>query len=141
VSVDPVAEAFNIQDFDFPALKVQRVTNGIYLAAQPIPWTLILFFQTPLETTKKSGADMFLKDGGMAYQHACAAATQNILLTAHPISLGSLWFTLSEKDALREILSIAPEKDPLALICVGKPAGEPFQTPRKTVQEKTTYRE
>jgi 5,6-dimethylbenzimidazole synthase len=90
---------------------------------------------------KKSGADMFLKDGGTAYQHACAAAIQNILLTAHSLSLGSLWFTLFEKDALREILSIDSEKDPVALICVGKPAGEPFQTPRKTVQEKTTYRE
>ncbi len=90
---------------------------------------------------KKSGADMFLKDGGVAYQHTCAAAIQNILLTAHSLGLGTLWFTLFEKDALREILSIEPEKDPLALICVGKPAGEPFQTPRKTVQEKTTYRE
>ena len=47
---------------------------------------------------KKTGADMFLKDGGMAYQLACAAAIQNILLTAHSLSLGSLWFTLFEKD-------------------------------------------
>ncbi|MGB6063782.1 MAG: nitroreductase family protein [Desulfomonilaceae bacterium] len=90
---------------------------------------------------KKSGADMFLKNGGVAYQHACAAAIQNILLTAYSLGLGTLWFTLFEKDALREILNIEPEKDPLALICVGKPAGEPFQTPRKTIQEKTTYRE
>ena len=90
---------------------------------------------------KKSGADMFLKDGGMAYQHACAAAIQNILLTAHSLGFGSLWFTLFEREVLRELLSIDSEKDPLALICVGKPAGEPFQTPRKTVQEKTSYRE
>jgi len=90
---------------------------------------------------KKSGADMFLKDGGVAYQHACAAAIQNILLTAHSLGLGSLWFTLFEKDVLREILGIDQEKDPVALICVGKPAGEPFQTPRKSVQEKTVYRE
>lgn len=89
---------------------------------------------------KKSGADMFMKDGGMAYQHACAAAIQNILLTAHSLGLGSLWFTLFEKDSLKEILGIDPEKEPLALVCVGRPAGEPFQTPRKTVQEKTTYR-
>lgn len=90
---------------------------------------------------KKTGADMFLKDGGVAYKLACAAAIQNILLTAHSLGLGSLWFTLFEKDALVEILSIEPERDPVALICVGKPAGEPFKTSRKTVQEKTTYRE
>lgn len=90
---------------------------------------------------KKSGADMFLKDGGTAYQHACAASIQNMLLTAHSLGLGSLWFTLFEKDALREILNVESEKDPVALICVGKPASEPFQTPRKPVQEKTVYRE
>ncbi|MBI5572082.1 MAG: nitroreductase family protein [Desulfomonile tiedjei] len=89
---------------------------------------------------KKTGADMFLKDGGQAYQHACAAAIQNILLTAHSLGLGSLWFTLFEKDAIREILGLEAEKDPVALICLGKPDGEPFQTPRKGVQEKTTYR-
>lgn len=89
---------------------------------------------------KKTGADMFLKDGGMAYQHACAAAIQNILLTAHSLGLGSLWFTLFEKEALREILGIEPEKDPVALVCVGKPAGEPLHPPRKAVQEKTSYR-
>ncbi len=88
----------------------------------------------------KTGADKFLKDGGMAYQHACAAAIQNILLTAHSLGLGSLWFTLFEKDALREILDIDSGKDPVALVCVGKPAGEPLQTPRKAVQEKTSYR-
>ncbi len=70
-----------------------------------------------------------------------AGAIQDSLLTAPSLSLGSLWFTLFEKDPLREILTIEREKDPVALICIGKPAGEPFQTPRKTVQEKTTHRE
>jgi len=88
---------------------------------------------------KKTGADMFLEAGGQAYQHACAAAIQNILLTAHALGLGSLWFTLYEKQVLREVLGLDADKDPVALICIGKPAGEPFTTPRKPVQDKTRY--
>jgi nitroreductase len=88
---------------------------------------------------QKTGADMFLEGGGVAYQHACAAAIQNMLVTAHSLGLGSLWFTLFEKDAIRKILDIAPEKDPLALICIGKPRGEPFVTSRKALAEKVKY--
>lgn len=88
---------------------------------------------------KKTGADMFLAEGGTAYQHACAAAIQNINLAAHALGLGTLWFTLYDKDAVREILEVGPEKEVIALLCVGRPSGEPMQTPRKGVQEKTTY--
>jgi 5,6-dimethylbenzimidazole synthase len=88
---------------------------------------------------KKTGADMFLAEGGAAYQHACAAAIQNMLLTAHSLGLGGLWFTLFDKDAVREILGIAAEKDPLALICLGKPGGESLQTPRKSLEKKAVF--
>ena len=88
---------------------------------------------------QKTGADMFLEGGGLAYQHGCAAAVQNMLLAAHAYGLGSLWFTLFEKESLRKILNIPTEKDPLALICLGKAAVAPVQTPRKEVKEKVSY--
>jgi 5,6-dimethylbenzimidazole synthase len=88
---------------------------------------------------KKTGADMFLEGGGTAYQHACAAAVQNMLLTAHALGLGTLWFTLYDKSALRGILGVSDEKDPIALICLGKPGGEPLQTPRKGLDKKVTF--
>ncbi|MFC1836268.1 nitroreductase family protein [Thermodesulfobacteriota bacterium] len=88
---------------------------------------------------KKTGADMFLNHGASAYQHGCAAAIQNLMLAAHAEGLGSLWFTLFDQDAVREILNVAPEKNPLALICLGKPGGEPYGTPRKPVGDKITY--
>jgi len=50
-----------------------------------------------------------------------------------------LWFTLFDKKVMREILSIAPEKTPLALICIGKPGSPPAPVPRKEVREKTSY--
>ena len=88
---------------------------------------------------KKTGLDMFLEDGGVGYQHACAAAIQNIHLAAHALGLASLWFTLFDKAAMREILSIDPAKNPLALVCLGKAGGESLQTRRKDIKEKTTY--
>jgi len=77
---------------------------------------------------QKTGVDMFLEEGGVGYQHACAAAIQNMHLAAHALGIGSLWFTF-----------IDPKKTPLALVCLGKPSGEPLQTRRKDVKEKTTY--
>ena len=88
---------------------------------------------------KKSGVDMFMEEGPMGYQAACAAAIQNMHLAAHALGFSSLWFTLFDKKALREILNIAPEKTPLALICLGKPVSSPTPVPRKEVKEKTTY--
>jgi len=87
----------------------------------------------------KSGADMFLEGGGMAYQHACAAAVQNMHLAAHALGLGSLWYTLFDKKIMGDILGADPTKVPLALVCIGKPGADPLQTPRKDSKEKTAY--
>jgi nitroreductase len=75
----------------------------------------------------------------MGYQAACAAAIQNMHLAAHSLGLGSLWFTLFDKRAIREILGIAPEKTPLALICLGRPGSPLAPVPRKGAKEKATY--
>jgi 5,6-dimethylbenzimidazole synthase len=88
---------------------------------------------------KKSGLDFFSAQGVEAYQHACAAAIQNMMLMAHSLSLGTLWFTLFDRDVVRGILGVAAEKDPMALICIGKPAEGPLQTKRKSPKDKTTY--
>ena len=89
---------------------------------------------------KKTGVDMFMEEGKKAgYQHACAAAIQNMHLAAHALGLGSLWFTFFDKQNLRDILGIDPEKTPVALVCLGKAGSEPQDMPRKDVKEKTTY--
>jgi 5,6-dimethylbenzimidazole synthase len=88
---------------------------------------------------KKTGIDMFQDEGDVGYQHACAAATQNIHLAAHALGLGSLWFTFFDKKPVREILGIDPDKTPLALVCLGKVAKESQHMPRKDVKAMTTY--
>jgi len=88
---------------------------------------------------KKTGVDMLMEEGSMGYQAACAAAIQNMHLAAHALGLSSLWFTLFDKKALREILGVIPEKTPLALICLGKPRSSLAPTSRKDIKQKAIY--
>ena len=67
----------------------------------------------------------------MGYQLACAAAIQNMMLAAHALDLGSLFFTLFEKSHIRRILDISDEKTPVALVCIGKPKEPQEPVPRK----------
>ena len=88
---------------------------------------------------RKTGVDQFQEEGTMGYLQACAAAIQNMNLAAHALGLGTLWFTFFDKNPLREILSIDAGKMPLAVVCLGKPAGDPMKAGRKDLEKKTTY--
>jgi 5,6-dimethylbenzimidazole synthase len=88
---------------------------------------------------EKGGVDRFQEEGGVAYQHACAAAIQNMQLAAYALGYATLWFTLFDRKALREILAIPKERVPVALLCLGKASAEIPQTPRKDFKEKTRF--
>lgn len=89
----------------------------------------------------KSGVDTFFEDGPLGYQHACAAAIQNMHLAAHALGLGSLWFTLFRRRALEDLLGISSAKHLLGLVCIGKASSEAVAMPRKGVAEKTVFKE
>lgn len=88
---------------------------------------------------EKGGVDRFQEEGGVAYQHACAAAIQNMQLAAYALGYATLWFTLFERSAMRGILGVPKEKVPVALLCLGKASAEIPQTPRKNYREKLTF--
>jgi nitroreductase len=80
-----------------------------------------------------------MDEGMQGFQAGCAAAIQNIHLAAHSFGLGSLWFTLYDKKAMRDILEVGTEKTPVALVLLGKPGASPVSMPRKSVKDKTRY--
>ncbi len=88
---------------------------------------------------KKTGVDMFMEEGNIGYQAACAAAIQNMHLAAYSFGLSSLWFTLYNKKSMRVILGVEEAKTPVALVCLGRPASDIRDVPRKSVQDKTKY--
>jgi 5,6-dimethylbenzimidazole synthase len=88
---------------------------------------------------EKTGVDMFLEEGRVGYQHACAAAIQNVHLAAHALSYSTLWFTLFDKKIMREILGVPLEKIPVALVCLGRAASAIPAVPRKDLKEKVHF--
>jgi nitroreductase len=89
--------------------------------------------------SKKTGVDMFQKEGSVGYQLACGAAIQNMLLAAHAMGLGSLWFTFFDKQEIRKIFNIPDDKTPVAMVCIGKTAKDPASVPRKSFKDKIAY--
>ncbi len=88
---------------------------------------------------EKTGVDMFQEEGRVGYQHACAAAIQNVHLAAHALGYSTLWFTLFDKKIMRQILGVPLEKMPLAMVCLGRAASEIPAVPRKELKEKVRY--
>lgn len=88
---------------------------------------------------EKTGAHKFLEGTETVYQHGCAAAIQNMLLATHALGLGSLWFTLFDRETMKRTIGIDSSKEPLALICIGKAAGSPIHTPRKEAKGITRF--
>jgi 5,6-dimethylbenzimidazole synthase len=150
--------AMNAQPWEFIVITNQEVKENIYSEAEErrkyllekSGWKWLGHYQVDfilsapviiavVGNPDKTGADRFLEGGGMGYQHACAAAIQNMLLTAHALGLGSLWFTLFDFNRMREILGIDPVKVPLALVCIGKAVEQPQQTGRKDALERTKH--
>jgi nitroreductase len=82
---------------------------------------------------------MYQAEGNMGYLLACAAAVQNMLLAAHALGLGSLFFTMFDKANLRTILNVPEEKTPVALVCIGKVPETLKPVPRKDITALTRY--
>jgi nitroreductase len=80
-----------------------------------------------------------MPEGPQGYQHACAAAIQNMLLATHEMGFGSLWFTFFNKAAIAEFLDVKSYQEVIALICIGKAKSDIPPVPRKDVKAKTHF--
>jgi nitroreductase len=68
-----------------------------------------------------------------------AAATQNILLTAHSLGLGTCWIGAFNEDEAREAVKAPEGVRPVAIIPVGVPNGNPKQRSRRLLSQMTHY--
>jgi len=148
----------NSQPWDFIVITSDKVKEQIFQGAQTCKeksmedsgWKWLEKYSVQfLRTTPviivvtgdktKSGVDIYSEEGPLAYQHACAAAIQNMLLASHALGLGSVWFTLFDKKSVKELLQIEENKVPLAMVCLGKPARESAKAPRKPMEKNTVF--
>jgi 5,6-dimethylbenzimidazole synthase len=148
----------NAQPWEFIVIKSQDIKQKIYAESEERkqwlleksgwkwlgPYNVEFLLKVPVIITivgnpERTGVDQFFEGDGMGYQHACAAAVQNMLLAAHASGLASLWYSLYDVDVIRGILDIEKPKIPLAMVCLGKPAGEPGSVGRKDVATNTRF--
>jgi nitroreductase len=64
-----------------------------------------------------------------------AAATQNILLTAYSLGLGSCWIGAFKEKEIRQVIKAPKEMRPIALIPIGYPDEAPAARSRRSVSE------
>lgn len=73
----------------------------------------------------------------------CSAATENLLLAATALELGSVWLGVYPRDervaAVRQILALPDHITPLSLVSIGHPAEE--KEPRTQYNEARVHRE
>lgn len=82
----------------------------------------------------KSGADT-IEDGGESYKLACATAVQNMLLAAHALGLGSLYYTMYFQQEMRDLLGVT-DKDVAAVLPIGYAEGEIPKAGRQDIEGK-----
>ncbi|WP_020006790.1 nitroreductase family protein [Salinicoccus albus] len=72
---------------------------------------------------------------------AVAAATQNMLLTAHGLGLGAMWRsgTIYDTKAVRDYFRLREDEEILGLIFVGEPDMSKENVTRTPFNEKTTW--
>jgi len=86
----------------------------------------------------KAGPDRYLQEKAISHMFSCCAAIQNMLLVAHSLGLGSLWFSLFDREPVKNLLNIDEKMELIALVLIGYPASAPKDIQRKPVMEFVT---
>ena len=68
-----------------------------------------------------------------------AAAVENLLLAAEALELGACWVGAFSEEAASKALELPPEQRPVAIVPVGRPAGESWKTSRLPLSEVATF--
>jgi nitroreductase len=67
-------------------------------------------------------------------------AMDHLILAAAAEGLGTCWIGAFKPQALRELLGLPPDLEPVALTPLGYPAQQPSPTPRKPLDKLVEYR-
>ena len=128
--------AANCQPWEFivvnDAQKLAKVRENCINARYPAPLVIVVCGNLKL-ALKGPDHELWVQD--------CSAATQNILIAATSLGLGSVWIGIypveSRIRAIRQIFNIPTYVTPLSLVYISNPAEE--KAPRTRYNEKRIY--
>ena len=126
--------AGNIQPWKFVIIRKANVIMKLAQAAhqgfiEEAPLVIVI-----CANEKRAEVGYGLRGKGLYCIQDTAAATQNILLTAYSLGLGTCWVGAFDEDQARKAVNAPKEMRPVAIIPVGYPNESPTQ--RKRIQIK-----
>jgi nitroreductase len=132
--------AGNIQPWEFIIVKDPKVKHGLCEAALNQTFieeasVVIVVCADPVRSSKRYGS----RGINLYCLQDTAAASQNILLTAHAAGLAACWVGAFNEEAAKRVLSVPDELRPIAIIPIGHPAEEPRARPRRHLDEVTHH--
>ncbi|MGC9516537.1 MAG: nitroreductase family protein [Methanomicrobiales archaeon] len=130
--------AGNIQSWEVIIVKNEdnksKISNAAYMrdfiSKAPIILVICANMERSAEVYGERGYDLY------SIQDA-AAASQNMLLTAHDLSLAGCWIGSFDENAVKNILNIPNGVRPVALIPLGYPDEKPYPPTRRSLDEVT----
>jgi nitroreductase len=128
--------AGNVQPWHFVLVEARALRERLCEAAlsqsQVAEAPLVVVVCVDLERTRRS----YGRRGETLYAlQDTAAATQNMLLMAHAMGLGSCWVGAFDERRAAQAIDLDPRFRPVALVPVGIPAEKPAGPGRRSVGE------
>jgi nitroreductase len=134
--------AGNIQPWEFIIIKKAEIKHKLVIAAA----NQTFIGQAPVvvvvcANTNASGGGYGSRGVTLYCIQDTAAATQNILLTACSMGLGTCWIGAFNEEEVKEVLSIPDGVRPIAIIPIGHGTDSPPKRPRRALNEIMHYEE
>ena len=130
--------AGNIQPWEFIVVRDSEIKHGLSQAAldqkfiEQAP-VVIVVCADPRKSAPRYGS----RGINLYCLQDTAAATQNILLAAHAIGLGTCWVGAFKEELAKKVLQIPEPVRPVAIIPVGHAERKPIARPRKALLDIT----
>lgn len=128
--------AGNVQPWEFIILRKTEMKHEMALAAGEQGFIEEASVVVVVCANEEAAEEAYGSRGVTLYcLQDTAAATQNMLLTAHSLGLGTCWVGAFEEDQVKRALDIPEKVKPVAIIPVGHLTANPPKHPRRALSE------
>jgi nitroreductase len=110
----------------------QRLSNAAYGQKQLQTASIVFVVCADLKRAQEAYGD---RGRSLYCIQDTAAVTQNILLAAYGLGLGTCWIGAFKEDEVKKVVNAPEDMRPVAMIPVGYPAESPASRPRRAVSE------
>ena len=133
--------AGNLQDFRFIVVKDEKRKEELSKAALDQKW----MNEAPILIiicSDKKNIERFYKEKGRLYSiQDCAAAAENLMLTATSIGLASCWISAFNEEEVKRILRLPDNVEPYSIITLGYGNEEITERKRSSIDSFVHFEE